>query len=158
MHKMHSFRTLTRSSPPAAGFFSSYRMRGTQGARMHKTAQVLGIGRALWHVLHAQNGASFGYRTGSVARALGVQSRTSWIFFKGSHSAPPSRPPLQETPPFQRAAAVSHRPFQLSSSLLCGSDGTTAVAHQALPFVTATDGASVCAMFPAVLYEIRTKT
>ena len=42
--------------------------------------------------------------------------------------------------------------LKLSSSLLCGSHGTNAVAHQALPFVTATDGASVCvrvrAMFP----------
>ena len=41
----------------------------------------------------------------------------------------------------------------LSSSLLCGSHGTTALAHEALPFVTATDGASVCAcvMFPVDL-------
>ena len=42
--------------------------------------------------------------------------------------------------------------LKLSSSLLCGSHGTTAIAHRALPFVTATDGASVCvrvhAMFP----------
>ena len=41
---------------------------------------------------------------------------------------------------------------KLSSSLLCGNHSETAVAHQALPFVTATDGASVCArartMFP----------
>ena len=35
--------------------------------------------------------------------------------------------------------------LQLSSSLLCDSPRTTAVAHQALPFVTATDGASACA-------------
>ena len=32
--------------------------------------------------------------------------------------------------------------LKLASSLLCGSHGTTAVAHEALPFVTATDGAS----------------
>ena len=45
--------------------------------------------------------------------------------------------------------------IKLSSSLLCCSHGTTAVAHQALPFVTAMDGASVCvlvwAMFPVYL-------
>ena len=34
--------------------------------------------------------------------------------------------------------------LKLPSSLLCGSHGTTAFAHLALPFVTATDGASVC--------------
>ena len=35
--------------------------------------------------------------------------------------------------------------LQLSSSLLCDSHGATAVAHQALPFSTATDDASACA-------------
>ena len=51
-----------------------------------------------------------------------------------------------ETPRFQlfRVSAVHIAPFlQLSSCLLCGSHGTTAAAP--LPFVTATDGASVCA-------------
>ena len=35
--------------------------------------------------------------------------------------------------------------LKLSSSLLCDSHGRTAIEHQVLPFVTATDGASVCA-------------
>ena len=35
--------------------------------------------------------------------------------------------------------------LKLLSSLLCGGHGTTAVAHQVLPFVMATDGTSVCA-------------
>ena len=34
----------------------------------------------------------FGPRSCSVARALGVQSRTSWFFFTGLRSATPSRP------------------------------------------------------------------
>ena len=34
--------------------------------------------------------------------------------------------------------------LKLLSCLLCGSHGTAAVAHETLPFVTATDGASVC--------------
>ena len=39
----------------------------------------------------------------------------------------------------------------LSSSLLCGSHGTTAVAHQAFPFVMATDGAYQCVFLCAML-------
>ena len=48
------------------------------------------------------------------------------------------------------AGAVPHRPFR---SLLRRSHSTTVVAHHALPFVTATNGASVCvcAMIPVVL-------
>ena len=34
--------------------------------------------------------------------------------------------------------------LKLSRYLLCGSHGSTAVVHQALPFATATGGASVC--------------
>ena len=43
--------------------------------------------------------------------------------------------------------------LKLSSSLLCGSYGTTAVAHQALSFVAATDGASVRACACHVSYR-----
>ena len=57
-----------------------------------------------------------------------------------------------ETPHFEKILLCcfsSHvcttRCLKLSSCLLGGSHGTTAVAHRALsPFVTATDGASVC--------------
>ena len=37
--------------------------------------------------------------------------------------------------------------FKLYSSLICGGHGTTAVAHQALPFATAMDGASLVSAF-----------
>ena len=43
--------------------------------------------------------------------------------------------------------------LKLLTSLLCGSQDTTAVAHQVLPFVTATDGASVCACPCHVFYR-----
>ena len=43
--------------------------------------------------------------------------------------------------------------LKLSSSLLCGSHGTTAVAHEALPFVLATDGAPVCSCSCHISYR-----
>ena len=46
---------------------------------------------------------------------------------------------------------------KFSSSLSCGSHGTTAVAHQVLPVVTATDGASSCACV-CVLYFLWERT
>ena len=53
------------------------------------------------------------------------------------------------------AAVGSCRYHHPSRSLLRGSHGTRAVAHQALPFAAVTDGAFVCAllctMFPADL-------
>ena len=65
------------------------------------------------------------------------------------------------TPPFKICflccfciMSASHHPVS-SQSLICGSHGTTAVTHQALPVVTATDGASVgvrvCATLPVDL-------
>ena len=104
-----------------------------------------------------------GSRPGSVARALGVQSRTIWQVVMGSCSATPDRSGPWKPHVFlffffalssqlQPSITPSHK---LSSSLLCDSHGTSAVAHQALPVVTATDGASlsvrVCAMFPVAL-------
>ena len=76
-----------------------------------------------------------------------LESRASWFFFGGTavRYAEPRR--TVDTPHFQLFALPlsSHRPSS-SSSLLCGRHGgTTAVAHEALAFVTATDGASVCA-------------
>ena len=101
-------------------------------------------------------------RPGSVARALVVQSRASWQIIVGLISASSSLAgqckPHNLLFCFAAAAAVSclYHTVSLkpSSSLLCGSHGTTAIAHQALPFVKATDGAPVCvcaAMFPVGL-------
>ena len=45
--------TLARFSPAPVGLFSRSRLRGTQGGRLHTTAQVLGPGRAPWRVLWA---------------------------------------------------------------------------------------------------------
>ena len=45
--------------------------------------------------------------------------------------------------------------LKLSSSLFGGGHGTTAVAHQAPPFVTATDGASVCTRVGAAMFPVR---
>ena len=92
-----------------------------------------------------------GSRPGSVARALGVQRREIWQAITGSLSTSPSLAG-QLNPHnlgfFPLALLLYHvcitPSHKLSSSLLCASHGTTAVAHQALPFVTATDGASLC--------------
>ena len=61
------------------------------------------------------------------------------------------------------AAAVRHvciitPSLKLSSSLLCGSHGTTAIAHQILPFVTATDGASVLCVHVRPMFPMGTNT
>ena len=97
----------------------------------------------------------FAPRTGSVAHVLGVESRASWVIFTGLRSATPSRqgPWKPHNFSFSVCCCCYHTVLQLSSSLRCGSHDTIAIAHQALPFVTATDGASVCAyvMFPVVL-------
>ena len=50
-------------------FFSRFLLRGTQERTLRRT---------------------LGPRPGSVARALGVQSRASWLFFNGLRSASPS--------------------------------------------------------------------
>ena len=102
-----------------------------------------------------------GPRLGSVARGLGAQSRASWEMITGSVSASPSL--ARQWKPHDLRLLLSvllllciTPSLKLSSSLLRGSHGTTvAVAHQALPFLMATDGASVCvrvcAVFPVDL-------
>ena len=47
---------------------------------------------------------------------------------------------------------ASHGPLS-SQALFCGSHGTTAVAHHALPFVMVTDSASACACACHVCYR-----
>ena len=109
----HLFCTLASFALRAEGLLSRSRLRGTHGTRAYTTLQA-------------------GPRPGSVARALGVQSRASWLV---CHAGP-----------WKPHSLVFFFPalLQLSSSLLRGSHDTAALAHQALPFVTAADGASVC--------------
>ena len=112
------------------GSSSRSRLRGTQGGRVYTRRK-------------------FRARPGSVARALGVRSHASWQEITGSLSAEPEPCRTTETPYsalllllYQVCITPSRK---LSRSLLWGSHGTTAVAHQALPYVTAKDSASVCA-------------
>ena len=55
----------------------------------------------------------FGPRPSSVARSVGVQTRASWLFFKGSRSATPSHAGTWKPPQFQlfwsRGAVVRGR-------------------------------------------------
>ena len=67
----------------------------------------------------------FGSRAGSVARALGVQSREIWQVITGSLSAELEPSKATENPHVRRFA-----PHCCNSSPLCGSHGTAAVAHQ----------------------------
>ena len=123
------------------GRFSRCRLRGTQGARVYTTAQV--------------------WVPAGICGARSGQSRAIWQLITGFLSASPSlagqcNPHDLRVFPLLLLYHVRITPsLKLSSCLLCGSHGTTAVVHQALPLVTATDGASVCvrvcAMFPVDL-------
>ena len=136
VYKMHCFFTLASSSP-ATGLLSSSQRRGTQGARVYTSVHD-------W--------APAGFRGACSGRPK------SWLF-SGDH-VPPSRAKQGKGNPtisdFGFAAAtlynicvtLSLKPF---SPRLCDSHGTTAVAQQALPFVTATDGVSVFASVPCFL-------
>ena len=70
VYEMHLFSTWQRTSFPAAGPFSCSRLRGTQRARVYTRHK-------------------FGPRPGSVARALGVQSRGELVLSRGCF--PPSQ-------------------------------------------------------------------
>ena len=111
------------------GRFSRCRLRGTQGARVYTTAQVWGpaglrgarSGRSKSRDPASNQGIAF--RLAESRRTLETPQRNVFVLLLY---------PARITPP-----------PKLSSSLLGGSQGTTAVAHQALPFVKAKDGASV---------------
>ena len=130
MYEMHLFCTLPCISLPAAGVFSALGCGARRGPACTLQSKI-------------------GPRPGSVARALGVQSCASWLCFTGLLSATPRRRAAADhgNPSFSAillwccSITPSH---QLPSSVLCGSDGTTAVVHQAFLFVTATGGASMC--------------
>ena len=140
MRRTHFFSTLPSLSPPAASLFSRSWLRRTQGGRVYTTAQV---------------------RVPAGPRASCSTQAISTIY-TGLRTATPSRPGPWKPHNFSLllCCCYSTQPLQASSSLLCGSHGTTAVAHQALPILTATEGALVCVYVTCVLssYEIGTKT
>ena len=127
MYETHLFCILVRFSLLAAGLSSRSRLWGTQGARVYSRRK-------------------FGPRSGCVARGPGVQSRAIWQVITGLLSASPSRAGQWKLHKIFFALLlmllllwyhVCITPsLKLSSSLFCGSNGSTAVAHQAIPFVT----------------------
>ena len=87
---------------------------------------------------------NFGPRLGSVAGALGVQSRESWPSPKGLRSTTPSHAGPREAQYFSFSLCCCCH-IALSRSLRCGGHDTAAVAHRALHPVAATDSsASAC--------------
>ena len=146
-------------------YFSTYacppRLRGAQelcpytaahfGPRSSSVARALGIQGRLPRPRGAQElcpytAAHFGPRSSSLASAVCVQGQASSLFSRGGwRFATPSRAGPWNPPQIQLyallLAAIITPPLKLSIPLLCGSHGTTAVAHQAPPVVTATDGA-----------------
>ena len=133
---MHFFLHIGPLFSSGRGFFLALSAAGQAGDPRVLTAQV-------W--------APAGLRRACSGRSKSLDlARNHWIAFRLAEPCRTMETPLLFFPLCCCCImSVSHRP---SSSLLCGSDGTTSVAHEALPFVTATDGASVCArartMFP----------
>ena len=116
---------------PAAGIFSRSRLRGTQGARVYTFAQAWAPAGLC--------GACSGLST-----SRGAGSSPGIAFRRARAKQDDGNRTIQHL----RCCcccimSLSHRPSISQSSLLCGSHGTTAAAHEALPFETATDGASV---------------
>ena len=89
MYETIFFCTLARFSLLAAGRSSRSRPRGTQGARVYSRRK-------------------FGPPPGSVARALGVQSRASWQVISGSLSADPEPNRTVENHPKKMNIRFSH--------------------------------------------------
>ena len=134
--------TFACTSPPAAGLFSRFLIRDAQAPRPYTDGVHLGLGQAPWRALWASEVARAGFNFIPPRRgSQGPGNPTKSFFFLSSFWLC-CRLILARTTPS----------IKLSSSRLRRSHGATSVAHQALPFVTATDGASmcvcVCAMFP----------
>ena len=139
MYEIHLSGALASCFTPAVGLFSPFRLRGMQVGCVY-------------------TGRKFGAWPGSVARALGIQSRAGWQVIARSRSASPKLTRILESHIFKFfcrsllrcCVSMSHR---LSSSFVGGHHSTTEAALLALPFVAATDGASlsscVCAEFPS---------
>ena len=95
------FCTFARPARPFAGLFSCSRLRGTQGGRVYTI-----------------NRRKFGPRPGSVARALGVQSRANWQVITGSLSAEPEPRKTMETPHLH-FLAIAHSCMMLPLYHIC---------------------------------------
>ena len=142
---MHFFLHVRIPCSAGRGSFLALSVAGQAGGPpVHQGASVVpdrAPWRALWAFKAARSGKSSWDRVPRrrTGPARGNPTFFCFVFFALSSQLQPSITP-------------SHK---LSSSLLCDSHGTSAVAHQALPVVTATDGASlsvrVCAMFPVAL-------
>ena len=124
IYHVHLFCTSVTISLLTARIASRSRLRGTRGGRVYTRRK-------------------FRPRAGSVARALSVQSCASWQVITGSYSTSPSlvgqwKPhSLKIVAPLLPAAAVSclyhTASLKHSNPLLRGTNGTTEIAHQALP-------------------------
>ena len=103
MYKMHFLRVSATSPLPAAGLFSRSRLRARRRAACTLRREC-------------------GPPPGSVARALGIQSRGELALFAGSLSAQPDPSRSMETPKlvtfpfFHLSASVSEAPQQLSKA------------------------------------------
>ena len=140
--------TLETVSLPAAGLSSLSRLQGTQRGRVYTKHK-------------------FGPRPGSVARVLSVQSRASWQVIMGWASAEPAPWRTMVTPHFKVSFLLhcrccimpaSHRLSCFQALYFVAATDKTAAAHRALPFVTANDGASLCACACHISYILRTNT
>ena len=120
---MHFFCIISVFSLPAAGLSSRSRLRGTQVGHVYTTTQD-------WS-------------------PAGLRD-ASWLFFRRLHSATPSRARPWTFPQFHIfcSAAAFMPSLQLKLSTLWqprrSSSSSSNSTRQALPFVAATDGASVC--------------
>lgn len=96
---------------------------------------------------------------GPVARALGVHSRTIWLFCHRIPFRDAEPPRTMETPQFQFLALLLLY-HHLSSSFTLWQPRYDSSEHITLfPFVTATGGASVCGCVPCFLssHEVGTR-
>ena len=105
MYASHFFWILAHFSPAAAGLFSRSWQRGAQEARLHTTAQVRP-------------------RPGSVARALGVQTRQIWQVVTGSLSAELEPSKITENPHIGCFATAVRSLYFVAATV------QSAVAHQ----------------------------
>ena len=122
------------SSPPAAGRFSRFRLRGKQEARRYTTAYVRGPGRSPCRVIWASKAK----RADSFSRGCVLPRRPAQDDGNPQFQLRCTCDMLYEylciTPPSKRFALRQPR-----------SHGTTAVELQATSFVTASVGACACA-------------
>ena len=131
MYQMHFFCTSTTFSFPGAGLFARSWLRGTQGGRLCTRRK-------------------FGPRQGPVACALDVQGHANWQVTTASLSAESEPRKRMKIPHssffyFFSSPAVSCLYHTVPQAPKLYFVATAVAHHYALSFVTATEGASVCA-------------